>query len=323
MGLAMRPVILLCGGVGGAKLTLGFERLNNPGALTAVVNTADDFEHLGLHISPDLDTLLYTLSNLADPERGWGRRNETWSFMAALREFGGEDWFALGDGDLAMHALRTAHVAAGGSLTEFSTRICRRLNIRTTVLPMTDNPVATLLDTDAGILPFQHYFVREACYPKVKAIRFSGAEAASCNPALIALLSGEPAPAVILAPSNPLLSIDPILALPGLRERLTSHPGPVIGVSPIVGGMALRGPAAKIMAELGLSPEASTVAEHYADFLDGFVIDRADEAQEAAIAGHGLRVCVTDTVMRTLEDRIALARTCSAFVAEIAQDAAA
>jgi LPPG:FO 2-phospho-L-lactate transferase len=299
-------VVVLCGGVGGAKLVLGLSKVLPPERLLVVVNTGDDFEHLGFTICPDLDTVTYTLADLADRERGWGRGDETWHFMETLRGLGGPDWFNLGDRDLALHAARTVRLNAGERLSTITADLLARLGVAVPVVPMSDDPVRTVVETDEGPLPFQHYFVRRRCEPKVSGFRFEGGERATPHPAFIAAL--QDAGAVIVAPSNPYVSVDPILSLPGVRDAMARSAARVVAVSPIVGGQAIKGPAAKMMAELGIPASAEAVARHYRGLIDALVIDEADKAAKADIAALGMDVHVTQTVMRGLDDRIALAR---------------
>jgi len=298
-------VLALSGGIGGAKLALGLYRILPPGALTVVANTGDDFEHLGLTISPDIDTLFYTLAGLDNGELGWGRRNETWTFMAALGSLGGDTWFNLGDGDLATHVERTRRLAAGESLSQITDDFRRRLGISARLLPMTDDSVRTRLRTPAGWLDFQDYFVRQRCAPVVREIAFAGADEAQPQPAFLTALADENLRAVVICPSNPFISIDPILSLPGVCEALRACAAPVIAVSPIIGGKAVKGPTAKMMAELGLPVDAAAVARHYGDILDLYV---ADEADAAEVRGLGIPVTLARTLMVSLEDREALAR---------------
>lgn len=295
-------VVVLTGGVGGSKLVHGLARLLPAQDVTAIVNTGDDFLHLGLDVSPDIDTLLYTLSGQADPQQGWGRAGETWQFMAAVERLGAESWFRLGDGDLALHVLRTRALAAGERLSSVTHAFARQWGIGITILPMSDDRLETLVDSDEGELPFQHYFVKRRCEPRVRAIRFRQAPAASPAPGVIEAIADPATRAVILAPSNPFLSIDPILAVPGLRDALRETPVPVVAVSPLVGGRAVKGPTAKIMAELGLEVSAATVAAHYGDFLDGMLIDESDP--EAALP---LRSARADILMTDVEDRMRVA----------------
>jgi LPPG:FO 2-phospho-L-lactate transferase len=298
-------VLALSGGIGGAKLALGLYRILPPGALTVVANTGDDFEHLGLVISPDIDTLLYTLAGLDNPELGWGRRDETWTFMAALGSLGGETWFNLGDGDLATHVERTRRLAAGESLSQITDDFRRRLGISARLLPMTDVRVRTRLRTAEGWLDFQDYFVRQRCAPVLREIAFAGADEAQPQPTFLAALADNNLRAVVICPSNPFISIDPILSLPGICEALRACAAPVVAVSPIIGGKAVKGPTAKMMAELGLPVDAAAVARHYGDILDLYV---ADETDAAEVRGLGVPVILARTLMLSLEDREALAR---------------
>jgi LPPG:FO 2-phospho-L-lactate transferase len=298
-------VVALSGGIGGAKLALGLARVLPPEELLIVANTGDDFRHLGLHVSPDLDTLMYTLAGLSNPDLGWGRRDESWAFMETLATLGGESWFRLGDRDLAVHVERTHRLARGESLSAIAADFCRRLGVGPRVLPMSDDPVRTRLRTDEGWLDFQDYFVRLQCGPVVREIEFAGAETARPQPEFLNALGEATLRAVILCPSNPFISIEPILAVPGVRAALAACGAPILAVAPIVGGRALKGPTAKMMAELGIAPSAAAVAARYGDLLDGYVIDHADAAEAA---GLGPRVTLAATVMTTLAAREALAR---------------
>jgi len=304
-------VLALSGGIGGAKLALGLYRVLPPGALTVIANTGDDFEHLGLSISPDIDTLLYTLAGVDNEERGWGRRGETWTFMAALETLGGETWFNLGDGDLATHIERTRRLAAGESLSHITGDFRCRLGISAPLLPMTDDRVRTRLRTAEGWLDFQDYFVRLRAAPVVHEIAYAGSSTARTNPDFLAALADDDLEAVVICPSNPFLSIDPILSLPGVRDSLRDCRAPVVAVSPIIGGTAVKGPTAKIMAELGIPISAATVARYYSDILDLYVADEADADEVAELR---IPVRVTRTLMLTIEDREALARTVLAAV---------
>jgi LPPG:FO 2-phospho-L-lactate transferase len=298
-------VLALSGGVGGAKLALGLYRVLPPGALIVVANTGDDFEHLGLTISPDIDTLLYTLAGLDNPELGWGRRDETWTFMKALGNLGGETWFNLGDGDLAAHVERTRRLAADESLSQITDDFRRRLGITGQLLPMTDDWVRTRLQTADGWLDFQDYFVRRHCEPVVRAIAFAGADEAQPQPAFLTALASRNLRAVVICPSNPFISIDPILSLPGVRGALRACAAPVVAVSPIIGGKAVKGPTAKMMAELGLPVDAAAIARHYGDILDLYI---ADETDANEVGDLGVPVALARTLMVSLEDREALAR---------------
>jgi len=303
---ANRPVLALSGGVGGAKLALGLYRILPPGTLTIVANTGDDFEHLGLAISPDLDTLLYTLSGNDNPELGWGRRNETWTFMAALEALGGATWFRLGDGDLATHVERTRRLGAGEKLSSITDDFRRKLGIAARLLPASDDPVRTRLHTAEGWLDFQDYFVRLRCEPVIDRLEFAGVANARPYPDILAALADPRLSAVVICPSNPFISIDPILAVPGIRAALRACAAPVVAVSPIIGGKAVKGPTTKMMAELGLPVDAAAVAHHYRDFLDLYI---ADEEDAVAVADLDIQVVLARTLMQSLADREALART--------------
>jgi LPPG:FO 2-phospho-L-lactate transferase len=303
-----RRVVALSGGIGGAKLVLGLSRVMPAADLTVVANTGDDFEHLGLAISPDLDTVMYALAGLDDPQRGWGRRAETWTFMAALAALGGETWFRLGDGDLATHVERTRRRAAGETLSAVTADFCRRLGIAARLVPMSDDKVRTRLSTRDGWLEFQDYFVRRRCAPAVREVAFDGAATARAHPEVLAALADPRLRAVVISPSNPFVSIEPILAVPGLREAIAACAAPVVAVSPIIGGRAVKGPTAKMMRELGLPASATAVARRYRDLIDAYVLDRADAAAVAEAAALGIAVTVAHTLMTTLEEREALAR---------------
>ncbi|MCR8547512.1 2-phospho-L-lactate transferase [Salipiger sp. P9] len=296
-----RKIVALSGGVGGAKLAFGLDRALPAGALSVIVNTGDDFTHLGLPISPDIDTLLYTLSGLNDTRRGWGRAGESWAFMETLRELGGEDWFQLGDRDLALHVLRGAMLASGQDLTQVTAALAARMGIAAKVLPMSDAPSPTLVETPDGALEFQRYFVEQRCAPVVTGLRHG---AAAPSPAVLAALADPALAGIVICPSNPWLSIDPILALPGLSEALRASSAPVVAVSPLVGGQAVKGPTAKIMAELGLPVTNASIAAHYAGLIDGLVIDRADAGDAGALP---LPVAVEETLMTDDARKIALA----------------
>ena len=308
-------ILALAGGVGGAKLAAGLQAaLDSPRDLLTAVNTGDDFEHLGLTICPDLDTVMYTLSGRANPETGWGLAGESWNFLEALGALGGEDWFRLGDRDLATHVERTRRLRAGETLSRVTADLAARLGVPSRIAPMSDDPVRTVVETPDGDLPFQEYFVRRRCEPAVRGLRFEGAPAARMSAAFEAALADPGLDAVVVCPSNPYLSIDPILAVPGVRAALAGCAAPVVAVSPIVGGRAIKGPAAKIMEELGVEVSAAAVAARYRDLVDGFVLDETDRALAAAIESEDaaggrapLRVAVEQTVMRTGEDRTRLA----------------
>lgn len=308
-------VVALCGGVGGAKLALGLQRVLGK-SLKLIVNTGDDFEHHGLMVSPDIDTVLYTLSGLSDQERGWGRADESWNFMASLAELGGEAWFQLGDKDLALHVLRTQRLRAGETLTSFTSAIAQQLGITATILPMSDQPVRTIVETPDGDLPFQDYFVKHRCEPKVSAIRFEGAESAHVSDAVQKALQSPMLRAVIICPSNPFLSIDPILATPGALDLLDRVDAPVIAVSPIIGGAAVKGPTAKIMAQLHMPTNSKAIAEHYRGIIDGLIIDEVDAIDASSIE---LATMATRTMMTSAADKERLAHASLAFANELRQ----
>ncbi|MGE0416468.1 MAG: 2-phospho-L-lactate transferase [Acetobacteraceae bacterium] len=299
-------IIALSGGVGGAKLALGLSRVLPAEDLLVVVNTGDDFEHLGLCISPDIDTVTYTLAGLANRELGWGRADETWSFMETTEALGGETWFRLGDRDVALHVERTRRLRNGESLSTVTAGIAERLGIPQRIVPMSDDPVRTRLLTQDGWLDFQEYFVHRRCEPVVSQLEFHGAATARPHPAFMEALADPKLDAVVICPSNPFISVEPILAIPGVREAMAACAAPVIAVSPIIAGRAVKGPTAKMMAELGLDPSAGTVAQRYRDLLDGYVIDHADMSEVVSIDA---RVMLAQTLMTTMEDREALART--------------
>jgi LPPG:FO 2-phospho-L-lactate transferase len=284
-----------------------------PDRITAIVNTGDDFRHLGLWICPDLDTLLYTLAGKADAEHGWGRAGETWGFMAALRSLGAEDWFLLGDGDLALHVLRTARLAGGATLSRISRDFARAWDLPVTMLPMSDDPVSTHLSTNEGDLPFQRYFVDRRCAPTVNAIRFEGAAAAQAAPGVVEAIQSADTRAVLIAPSNPFLSIDPILAVPGIRAALMKATVPVVAVSPIVGGKAVKGPTAKLMVELGIPITPRAIADHYRGVIDGLLVDERD-----GLDGVGIPMAAADTLMVSLKDRARVASAALALADRIA-----
>jgi LPPG:FO 2-phospho-L-lactate transferase len=294
-------VTVLTGGVGGAKLVLGLTNLAPAPLITAIVNTGDDFVHLGLPVSPDIDTLLYTLAGKSDLERGWGRGGETWSFMAAVRDLGGPGWFNLGDGDLALHVLRLAAFTRGERLSQVTAAFARAWGLGATILPMSDDPVATLIDTDVGRLSFQDYFVARQCAPALKGVNFGGADTARPGPGVLDAIAG--ADHILIAPSNPWLSVDPILAVPGMRDALWAATAPVVAVSPLIAGQAVKGPTAKLMAELGLPLTNASIAAHYAGLIDGLLIDSGDDAEGVAVP-----VARTATLMRSLDDRARVAQ---------------
>ena len=298
-------VVALSGGIGGAKLALGLSRVVEPDNLLVVANVGDDFEHLGLHISPDSDTLMYTLAGLDNTKLGWGRRDETWSFMETLSALGGEDWFRLGDRDLAVHVERTRRLKAGETLSAITAYFCRRLGVAPRVVPATDDRLRTRLRTGEGWLDFQDYFVRLQCRPVVRELAFAGAEDARPHPDLLAALRDERLRAVVICPSNPFISVEPILAVSGMRQALCACAAPVVAVSPIISGRAVKGPTAKMMTELGMTPSAAAVAARYGDLIDGYVMDVADAEEAAHVAP---KATLAPTLMTNLKEREQLAR---------------
>ena len=313
----MTRCIALSGGVGGAKLALGLSKFLSPDELLIVANTGDDFEHLGLTICPDIDTLLYTLAAIANPETGWGRADESWKTMKALETIGGETWFRLGDRDLALHLTRKQQLASGKTLSDTVANIAESFSLKHPVVPMSDQPVRTMVRTDIGELPFQEYFVKNQCAPKVTGFQFAGVNDAKPNPLLMDALRDPRLEAVIICPSNPFISIDPILAIPGLREDLRARSAPIIAVSPIIGNRAFKGPAAKMLRELGFDTSAAAIADHYGDLLQGFVIDSQDIDLANKLETKSRRVHATNTIMKSLEDRVTLARETFAFASQI------
>ena len=303
-------IVALAGGVGGAKLAHGLAQTLRPADLTVIVNTGDDFEHYGLYISPDLDTVCYTLAGLANLETGWGRKNETWQAIENAKRLGGPDWFNLGDQDLGTHLERTRQLNKGQVLSQITQAFCTAWGIGSTVLPMSDQPVRTIVETDEGELAFQEYFVHRRCEPRVKGFRFEGVEVAEAAPGTFEALSS--ADAVVICPSNPWVSVDPILAVTGIRSAIEAKP--VVAVSPIIGGQTVKGPAAKMYAELGIQPSALAVAKHYHGLLSGFVFDQVDEELVGQI---DIPTLTTDTLMDSLTKRVKLARDVLNFIRRI------
>jgi LPPG:FO 2-phospho-L-lactate transferase len=301
-------IVALAGGVGGAKLAHGLAQILPPEDLTVIVNTGDDFEHYGLYISPDLDTVCYTLAGLANPETGWGRVDETWQAIENAKALGGPGWFNIGDRDLGAHLERTRRMKARQTLSQITHDFCKAWSVRQTVLPMSNQPVRTIVETDEGELAFQEYFVHRRCEPKVRGFRFEGVEIAEAVPgALEALQSAD---AVVICPSNPWVSIDPILQVLKLRS-MAHRPPSIVAVSPIIGGQAVKGPAAKMYEELGIQPSALAVAEHYSGLLSGFILDNVDEKLASQI---DIPTLTTDTLMNHLTKRARLAQDVLNFI---------
>jgi LPPG:FO 2-phospho-L-lactate transferase len=305
-------IAALAGGVGGAKLAHGLAQILAPEDLTVIVNTGDDFEHLGLYICPDLDTVCYTLAGLANPETGWGRINETWKTISNVEILGGPNWFRLGDQDMATHLERTRRLKDGQSLSQITNDFCKTWGIEHTILPMTDSPVRTIVDSDQGELAFQEYFVHRRCEPRVKGFRFEGVQVARSSPGSRALEAIKTAEAIVFCPSNPWVSIDPILQVLPLTKL--SKGKKIIAISPIIGGKAVKGPAAKMYEELGIEPSAAAVAEHYRGLLSGFVLDNVDAHLSDKIATQTL---ATNTIMKSETDRARLATDVLHFIGSL------
>lgn len=315
-------IVALAGGVGGAKLADGLAAVLG-GDLTVVVNTADDFEHFGLAVSPDLDTVMYTLAGIANAETGWGLAGETWSFLDQATRLGGPAWFRIGDRDLATHVLRSERLRRGEQLTSITADLCRRLGIKAHILPMSDAPVRTVVHTSEGALPFQEYFVARRCEVAVTGFTFDGIERARPTAEVRAALQHPALAAIVICPSNPFVSIDPILAVPGLRDLLRARNVPVVVVSPIIGGAAVKGPAAKMMRELGRAVSAAAIAAYYRGFAHGVVIDEADASLASQIEAMQMKVRIVPALMRTSGDRRDLALACLDFARNLASEAAA
>lgn len=303
-------IVAFAGGVGGAKLADGLAQCLPPENLTIVINTGDDFEHWGLKICPDLDTVCYTLAGLANPETGWGRVNESFTVLENVSRLGGADWFRIGDQDLATDIERTYRLREGQSLSQITRDFCRAWGIGPTVLPMTDESVSTMVDTvEQGELAFQEYFVHQRCAPQVRGFRFAGADTAQPAPGVLEAI--HQADAIVFCPSNPWVSIDPILAvLPPLNGKT------IIAVSPIIGGQAIKGPAAKMFAELGVAPSALAVAKHYGALISGFVLDAVDATLTDEIQKLGISPLVVNTIMKTALERKKLAQDVLNFIHE-------
>ena len=302
-------ILALAGGVGGAKLANGLTAILSPDDLTIVVNTGDDFEHFGLTICPDIDSVCYKLAGINNVSQGWGLEGESWAFMDAMGKLGGETWFNLGDRDIATHVTRT-QMLRKSSLSEVTAHIAGRLGIRHPIAPMSDDPIRSIIDTDEGWLAFQRYFVERRAQPRFRSIVFEGVEKARPSAAFLAALSDPALEMIVICPSNPVLSIAPILAVPGIREKIAARRVPVVAVSPFIGGQAVKGPAAKIMEEMGQAPTTASLATYYGDLVDGIVMDRGDS--DPTPEG-GPALLATDTMMHDADDEARLARETIAF----------
>jgi LPPG:FO 2-phospho-L-lactate transferase len=301
-----QKITALAGGVGASKLLLGLYEVMDPRDLTIIVNTGDDITLHALKISPDLDIVTYTLAGIVDAKKGWGFRGETFHALKRFAVYQRSNWFNLGDRDLATHIHRTAMLAEGKTLSQAADSIRIALGVKSRILPMSDDPVPTIIDSNEGPLHFQEYLVKRRTEPAVRGIRFSGVESARPAPGVLEAIAS--ADRIIICPSNPLISIGPILAVPGVREQLRAHKEKVFAVCPIVGGKSLKGPSDKMLAQLGHDSTALAVAKLYADFTGTFVIDPADKLQSAVISALGLKVSILPTVMKTPIQKRRLAR---------------
>ena len=310
-------IVALAGGVGGAKLAHGLAQILPPEDLTVIVNTGDDFEHYGLYICPDLDTVCYTLAGLANPETGWGRINESWNVIESANKLGGPNWFRLGDQDLGTHMERTRRLKAGDLLTQITHDFCKAWGIEQTILPMSDRPVRTIVETEEGDLAFQEYFVHRRCEPRVKGFRFEGVDSAGAAPGAREAIDA--ADAVIICPSNPWVSIDPILRVFSLTPGLSQweREKTILAISPIIGGETIKGPAAKMYRELGIEPSALAVANHYRGLATGFVLDTVDAQLNESVRGLNMRTLVTNTLMKSHDSRRQLANDVLSFTREV------
>lgn len=310
-------IVALAGGVGGAKLADGLYHVMPPADLTVVVNTADDFTHLGLRICPDLDTVLYTLAGRADPEKGWGRADESWDVLQELGRLGGPTWFKLGDKDLALHLFRAGRLQEGAALHAITAELSAAFGVNSTLLPMTNDRIGTMVDTEEGELPFQEYFVARRWVPTVRGFRFEGAQEASPAPGVLEAI--EAADLAVLCPSNPWVSIDPILSVPGIRTELKDKP--VIAISPLIGGKAVKGPAAKMYNDLGIHPSVLAVTRHYGGLITAIFIDQSDANHASQVQALGARPVVSEIIMRDRPDRSRLAREVLQFAANLVSGA--
>jgi LPPG:FO 2-phospho-L-lactate transferase len=304
-------IVALAGGVGGAKLADGLSQCVSPQDLTLVVNTGDDFLHWGLNISPDLDTVCYTLAGIANPDTGWGRKDESWEVYTSISEIGGDDWFRIGDKDLATHLERTKRLKHGKSLSQITNQFCASWKVAAKVLPMSDQPVPTMVDTvEQGEIAFQEYFVHQHCEPTVRKFRFAGIEVAQPAPGVLdAIYSAD---AIIICPSNPWVSIDPILAIPGIKTAIQKKK--VVAVSPIIAGQTIKGPAAKMFREMGFDASSVAVAKHYGNLISGFVLDEQDRIHQSELSSSNIHVLVTNTIMKNFKDRFQLAKDVLNFI---------
>ena len=311
-----KKILALSGGVGGAKLCRGLDQITDKDELVIIANTGDDFLYLGFYISPDIDTLIYTLAGENNIETGWGRTDETWKAHNVMRELGADNWFKLGDKDLEMHVYRSKEIQNGTSLTEITQKVSKIWNINSKILPMSNHSVKTIIESDIGTLSFQEYFVKKKCTPKVESITFKNKKAKTSQTVLDEM-NDKNLTAIVFAPSNPYLSIDPILSLSKIKTFLHTSSTPVIAVSPVVDGQAIKGPTTKIMTELGIEPSAVTIAKHYDGLIDGLILDVLDQSLVSQVEDMGIRTKVMNTVMHNDQDKIQLARGVLDFAQEI------
>ena len=312
----MGTYVALTGGVGGAKLCLGFTKILDKSEISFIVNTGDDFKHLDLHISPDLDTLMYTLSGESNETLGWGRKKETWNFLESLGSLGGENWFNLGDKDLAVHVKRTQMLSENIPLSEVTTHLYRKFGIEHKAIPMSDSKVPTKVIIDGEEKSFQEYFVKERCAPIIQKVVYQDANLAEYSTDVNKVLDDPALSGIIICPSNPFLSIGPILSIPQIKRKLESLKVPIVAVSPIIAGEAIKGPTGKIMKELGLKQTAAAVADHYGVLISGFVLDEMDKSLLSAVELLGPRVLLTNTLMKTLDEKVELADNIVQFISE-------
>lgn len=311
---AQGRVVALSGGVGGARFVAGLQAVLPPGALTVVVNTGDDFDHLGLRICPDIDSVVYGLAGLSDESRGWGRAQETWNCLEVLSALGSDDWFALGDRDMGVHLSRSDALRRGLPLSEVTHAIASRFGVVSRVVPMTDAKVATVILTDEGELAFQDFFVRYRCEPRVRGLRYDASTSAALSEAAVDALQSPDLQVIFVAPSNPFLSIDPILAIPGVREMLRARSVPIIAISPLISGKAIKGPLASMMDSLGVERSARGLIAHYGDIVDALIVDSSDADQ---VSECRIPVRCLPTLMTGHAERVALARQALAFAGEL------
>ena len=303
-----QKTLVLCGGVGGAKLAYGLSKLTAPEEIVFLVNTGDDFIHLDLYISPDLDTVMYTLAGVNDPKKGWGVEEETWNALGSLKKYGLDTWFQLGDKDLATHIRRTQLLKEGLKLSEVTRNLSSQLGLKHKILPMSESPVQTMIQTDQGKLSFQEYFVKHKCVPKIENINFLESEVAEIPTALEELIRGNKFTGVIICPSNPYLSVDPILSIDKIKTFLLETKIPILAVSPIIDNDSIKGPTAKIMEEMKIEPSVDAIAAHYSGLINILVIDKKDKGNQANISS--IDYLVESIYMENNEDKVSLAKVC-------------